>query len=211
MAKQIALLSSGELTLDEEFISELFRALSNENAFERLMVKRLTAGLEIPSEMNATVQQSADLLSHAVDPRQFMFKVLRTVLPKKRPGRGRKIKPEQMPDLLRHAERLQPCIRALMTLRKVSPQRSIAEIVEYLRPQYIEEADFVRKHLIRFEEVISDPSIMSQVKTSESAIRLIADAMAGAEFGLAVQYSISVVRKARRDVSARKAMAQKKT
>jgi hypothetical protein len=133
--------------------------------------------------------------------------VLRETFPPGAPGRKRKISPEQWPVLLERSQQLQPAIWALIKAHRVVRKRSLNECLRYIEADYPEQTGFLLAREARLKQVLADKKLLGQVATEESTCRLVADAIAGAEFALSARYSLQLCRTARRNLSHRKRAA----
>jgi hypothetical protein len=95
------------------------------------------------------------------------------------------------------AELLRPAILQLLKIPKTS--RTLVDTLEYLQQDHPEACKFLLLHVHRLQQALNDPGLLRRAKKRiEARARVLADAMAGAEYQLSFSTSVEYVRQARR-------------
>jgi hypothetical protein len=123
---------------------------------------------------------------------------------KLRRGAVSRIKPDEYSKLAALGDQLTPAVASILTEHESYASHSIRATIEYRQPDFPKECDFLLKHLNRLESILKNKPLLSRAKKRSTRSRLIADAMAGAEFKLEPRTSLERAREGRRK-------AQKKT
>lgn len=205
--------SGGQPSADEqELLSILLQRPLDVPQLEALLTHRFQTGVASPEESQELFSVVAAFARKPSNMRALIMRILRETLPPGLPGRKRKVSPEQWPVMLARSEELQLTIRALFQARHAAPKRDLTECLHYIAKDHPSATEFLLKHETRVRQVFSDKKLLGQVATEASSYRLLADAMAGAEFNLSPRYSIQICRTARRATAKRmQARAQQKT
>ena len=90
------------------------------------------------------------------------------------------------------------CLRLLTELRFETPNHSVRELLEHLKQDHPEACNFLLRHLARCESTLKDKRLLKRAIRIESRARLLADGMAGADYGLKARTSIERAREGRR-------------
>jgi len=99
--------------------------------------------------------------------------------------------------LLTTAEFLRPAVSKLLAERE-STTRTLREILTYLQKDHPEACTFLMHHELTLETCLADPKLLARARHRPAArARVIANAMAGCEYGLAFSTSIERVREAK--------------
>jgi len=113
-----------------------------------------------------------------------------------RPGAKAKIPTSQYPHLVKVADLLQPAILSVLKLPPTT--RTISERLRYLKKDHSEACRFLTLHMDRFQEALDNDNLLERAKKSlEARARVLAEAMAGAEYELKFSISRERLRKAR--------------
>jgi hypothetical protein len=95
-------------------------------------------------------------------------------------------------------DRLYPvCLKVLTELRS-GTHRSVRELLELWKQDFPEACTLLLHHLDRFESALKDKRLLKRAMGIESRARLLADATAGADYGLKFRTSIERAREGRR-------------
>ena len=114
--------------------------------------------------------------------------------------RGRKPKAGRRDyvQIARWGDKLYPvCLRVLSEL-KSGTHRSVREHLELSKQDFPEAVTFLLHNLARFESTLKDKRLRKRAIRIESLARLLADGMAGADYGLTSRTSIERAREGRR-------------
>ena len=112
------------------------------------------------------------------------------------PGAQPKLSPEQYPVLLETVDMLQPAISKFLAIPKTS--RALGETLSYLKKDYPRACEFLSQNIHRFRQALEDPTLLQRAKKSkEGRSRVLAEAMAGANYQLTFSTSRERVRRAR--------------
>ncbi|MGA2337434.1 MAG: hypothetical protein ABSG08_18845 [Terriglobales bacterium] len=123
------------------------------------------------------------------------FKALRKTI-NSEPGAKPKILLEQYPVLLKTVEMLHPAILKFLAIPKTS--RTLGEALRYLKKDYPQACEFLSRHIDQFQKALHDVALRNRAKKrSEGRARVLAEAMAGADYQLTFSTSRERVRRAR--------------
>jgi hypothetical protein len=112
------------------------------------------------------------------------------------PGAQTKLPIPQYTHLLETAELLKPAISKMLAFPRTS--RTLAETLRYLRKDYPQACEFLTRHIGRFQQALEDPRLLQRArKLIEGRARVLAEAMAGSDYGLSFSTSRERVRRAR--------------
>lgn len=112
------------------------------------------------------------------------------------PGAKPKIPREQYAVLLKTVGMLQPAILKFLAIPKTS--RSLGETLHYLKKDYPQACEFLSRHIERFQRALNDATLRNRARKSiEGRARVLAEAMAGANYQLTFSTSRERVRRAR--------------
>ena len=114
------------------------------------------------------------------------------------PGFERKIKPEEYGSVASLGEELAPVILKLLKELESGTCRTVRELLEFWSKDKPRECEFLIRHIDRLDSVMRDETLLNRAKRLPARARLIADAMAGAEYGLSLRTSIERAREGRR-------------
>ncbi len=96
------------------------------------------------------------------------------------------------------ADRLTPACEKILEDVKAAPNRSLTAIVEECRKEYPEAGTFLLRHMERLKSALEDRELLRRARKNDTRARLLADAMAGAEYDLKLRTSIERARTGRR-------------
>ncbi len=129
---------------------------------------------------------------------QHSFRKLKSTF-RFRVGGKTKLAPGQFTKILDRAEQLRPAIEKILKEQASSTAHTLREILKYCRKDHPAACDFLSLHLQRFQQAFNHKRVMDRAKTRISArAGVLADAMAGTDYGLAFSTSIEKVGEARR-------------
>jgi|SRR5579859_1275557 len=115
-----------------------------------------------------------------------------------RSGGKTKITTDELDNLLKRAEQLRPAVDKILKERS-STSHTLEEILKYCRKDYPEACNFLSLHIQLFRQAFNDKSVLRRATKRISArAGVLADAMAGTDYGLAFSTSIEKVGEARR-------------
>jgi hypothetical protein len=117
---------------------------------------------------------------------------------KSKPGATSKIRPHEYSALAALGDRLAPLVLFLLKERDARAKRTMREMIEYRQNDFPFESPFLLKHLDRLESILKDKILLKRAKKLPTRARLIADAMAGAEYNLKPRTSLERAREGRR-------------
>ena len=109
-----------------------------------------------------------------------------------------KIETTEYVDLAAWSDQLAPACKKILVDVEATPARSLTVIVEGCRKEYPDTGTFLLRHIEQLESAMKDPELLNRVKKINTRARLLADAMAGAEYGLTLRTSIERARTGRR-------------
>jgi hypothetical protein len=117
--------------------------------------------------------------------------------------RGRKAKAEKREyrKIAIRGDSIYPvCLKIVTQLRCDTPD-SVEQLLEHLKREHPEVCAFLLTHLQRFEAALKDERLLNRAKGVEPFAHLVADSMAGAEYGLEPRTAIERAREGRRMLS----------
>jgi hypothetical protein len=109
-----------------------------------------------------------------------------------------RIEPTEYPELAALGDRLTPACEKILQDVEATPNRSLTGIVEGCRTEYPEATTFLLRHFERLESALKDTELLNRAKKIDTRAGLLADAMAGAEYGVTPRTSIERARTGRR-------------
>jgi hypothetical protein len=113
-----------------------------------------------------------------------------------------KLPSRQYAEILRLAEVLRPAVLELLRRLDSKTRRSPEEILNFLLIDYPDACKFLLSNISRVHQALNDPRLRSRAKKRiVSRARVLADALAGSEYGLQFSTSIERVGEARRTTS----------
>jgi hypothetical protein len=102
------------------------------------------------------------------------------------------------------AELLRPAVLRLLQELDSATSHSLEEILKYLQTDYPDACKFLLSNISRVHQALNDPRVQNRAKKRiASRARVLADALAGSEYGLQFSTSIERVREARRLASSK--------
>lgn len=116
-------------------------------------------------------------------------------------GRKRKVQRSQYREIAERGDSLYPvCLKIVIELRS-SKHRSVSTLLQLWQDEFPNACPFLLSHLSRLEAALNDKRLGKRAKQIEPFARLIADGIAGAEYGLTARTSIERAREGRRMLS----------
>jgi hypothetical protein len=116
-----------------------------------------------------------------------------------RSGGKTKITRSQLGKIVNKAEQLRPAIEKILQEQSSDTSHTLEEILGYCRKDFPEACDFLTLHIQLFRQACNHNRVVSRATTRIPArARVLADAMAGTDYGLAFSTSIEKVGEARR-------------
>jgi hypothetical protein len=99
--------------------------------------------------------------------------------------------------VLEAARLLEPAILKLLAFPKTT--RTLGEAVHYLRNDHPIACEFLTRHLQRFQQALDDPTLLVRAKEkTKGRAKVLAEAIAGADYKLQFSTSRERVRRARK-------------
>ncbi len=178
---------------DTRWLSEFGNALARKNRHKLLILITEAFRKDPPS-----FDQAQRL--RRLDPRAIWRKGLLEAaeLFKGAPGIPTRIEPSEYPEIAALGDRLTSTCKKVLVALEATPNRSLTAIVEECGEEYTEAGAFLLRHLERLKSALKDPELLNRAKKIDTRARLLADAMAGAEYGLTLRTSIERARTGRR-------------
>ncbi len=161
--------------------------------------KGFQAGQIDPVDLRSAIFQAMALLEKPHRLRGILSRMIKNQFPTLPPGRQHLIGPENYAKLCDQAEKWRPISRTLIPLLEsdAHPAHSLRRALETLQSRFPTECALLRENLPRLETILRHKVILN-VKTLDGKARRLADALAGAEFGLSPAYAIKRVQAARK-------------
>ncbi|MBZ5492190.1 MAG: hypothetical protein LAO76_14765 [Acidobacteriia bacterium] len=113
-------------------------------------------------------------------------------------GRQPKLKLADYPRLIQVADSLSPLIGKILSQLEQSTKKTALETVMFWQADHPEAAGFLLSYYKQFELALHDATLKRRSKRPATRAKLLAEAMAGMEYGLTFSTSIERVRQARR-------------
>jgi hypothetical protein len=184
--------------LDDETYSIFETFPPDPNRVEELLFRRIVAGKENPNEIIEATQKISRLTKFLGSYRRVFISLFKDAVPGGIPGRRKKVDEYDLPRLAALSDHLVPASKDFLMLSKHFPQRSAQESLDFLAAGFPEQVKYLAQHREAFERLLQDKKFLRTAKTDKSRLRLIADAMAGCEFGLKPSYAVRKAKEARR-------------
>lgn len=115
-----------------------------------------------------------------------------------KPGPTPKAARREYPKMAQLGDRLAPVCEIVLSELQKETKHTVKEILDFVALDHPAEAAFLLKFLARFESALKDEKLASRAKGLKARARLMADAMAGAEYGLELRTSLERTREGRR-------------
>lgn len=112
-------------------------------------------------------------------------------------GPASKLSPYEYPSLAELGDRLSPLVLLLLK-EDAGSGRTLQQMIEYQNNDFPTESAFLLKHLDRLESILKDKALLKRAKKLPTRARLIADAIAGAEYDFEPRTSLERTRQGRR-------------
>lgn len=175
------------------------KATDLSDALEKTDRKKLLDLFQAGLRRDPPTREQAQKLMNLDVPMVFRHALQKTarMFPAKR-GRKPKIRKRDYPKIADWAEKLVPVCQKVLEGLESKSRHTIAEILEFEKADHSEACTFLLHHLGRFEKLLEDQKLLNQVATIDARARLIADAMAGADYELSFRTSIQRAREGRR-------------
>jgi hypothetical protein len=110
-----------------------------------------------------------------------------------------RLSPNSDKELVSRADSLYPVLLRVLRELELGTKRSVAEVLDFLLPDYESRVTYVRRHILKLEEVLRNPpKHLKDAKRIETRARLLAAGLAGCDDGYAFNTSVEKVRQARR-------------
>ena len=176
---------------NREFISTVCELIYLPDAMEEFLYNLIKERGETAGDITDAILQVEDQMSGRNAARRFFHKAIAEVLPKARRGRPTEFNPTTDPDrFLSLSSQLNRVCDNFLRLREQFPRKSNMELMDFLKSEDPKAADFVRKHGEFISETLSDFDFRD-LKTHETRVRRLADAIAGKElFDWSFKYAV---------------------
>jgi hypothetical protein len=109
-----------------------------------------------------------------------------------------RIEPTEYSALAALGDKLTPACKKILVDYEATPSRSITMIVEECRTEFAEAGTFLLRHIERLKSALKDRELLYRARKIDTRARLLADAMAGAEYNLSLRTSVERARTGRR-------------
>lgn len=112
------------------------------------------------------------------------------------PGAIPKLRVDDYAVIVKVAELLEPAILKVLMLPQTS--RTLAEALNYLKKDHPQACNFLTRHIGRFQDALTDPVLLQRSRKNKGRARVLAEALAGADYDLTFSTSRERVRRARK-------------
>jgi hypothetical protein len=151
------------------------------------------------SQAQRVTQQEADRLLASLDVAYFRKATLSFADSLKgKQGRPRKLRSSDYARLVACADSLVVLIKKILVELDAGTKKTPLELLRFWQDDHGEAASFLIGHYRQFERILKERTLKSRAKRVETRARLVADAVAGVEYGLSPGTSVERVRQARR-------------
>lgn len=168
------------------------------------LAREMEKGRVNAHEMRAAIYQALEMLEKPHRARQAMMRLVREKMPGAPQGRQRLIGPEQSPELLRRSDEWLPVAQAIVGLTGAG-RLPLRRLLNTLKRQFPRECTRLQESPAVVEGILAHPAITNGVKTLDAKARRLADALAGATFGLSPAYAVKRAQAARAQLKAQRA------
>lgn len=133
---------------------------------------------------------SASELRRSVEEAAGIFKLRR--------GPNPKIPVHKYPELAVRAAQLTPVIYKLLAELEQGTKKSLRDLLEFWKEDHPEACSFLLPYLGRLQQALNDQGLIKRGAKIKSRARVLADALAGSDYGLTFRTSLDRVRSARK-------------
>ena len=109
-------------------------------------------------------------------------------------GISAKIEPDEYPKIAALGDQLSPACKRILVAVAATPEVSLTEIVKDCCKDDPRACIFLLRHLERLKSALGDQELLNRARKIDTRARLLADAMAGAEYDLTPRTSIERAR-----------------
>lgn len=113
-----------------------------------------------------------------------------------------KIPKRDYPKLAARGDQLKPVIHKLLVELASGTKRAVSELFEFWKVDHAEACNFLLHHISRLERALKDQRLLKRATRIEARAALLADALAGSDYGLRFRTSIERTREGRRQQTA---------
>ncbi len=192
---KVAAESSGfpQQAQNTRWLIEFGNALARKNRHKLLILITEAFGKDPP-----TYDQAQRL--RRLDPRAIWRKGLLEAAEPFKGERGipARIEPSEYAVLAALGDRLTPACKKILVDVGAAPNRSLTAIVEECRKEHPDAGTFLLRHIERLKSALEDRELLNRTRKIDAQARLLADAVAGAEYDLTLRTSIERARTGRR-------------
>jgi hypothetical protein len=132
------------------------------------------------------------------DCRREVVETINQMWPPPPPGRPAKITQKDFPALFERCELLRPLFYDLLQLHDRFPGRNLIEILDFLKPDYLDEFVYLASRLPKIADWLQQSPVFHRAKTNRARARLLADLTAATDFDLAPRWALQKAAEARR-------------
>jgi hypothetical protein len=175
LALDIAHATAHDFFVPKEFADAVFGR--NRDKLVPLVKDRLRQAKLSPEYFTQVLQAlNPSLLRKAIQEAESIFKLRRGPKPK--------LPRHKYPELRVLADQLRPVIEKLITELDSGTKRPISDFLEFWRKEHPEACSLLLRHLGRLEQALIDPALRKRGTKIKSRARVLADALAGSDYGL---------------------------
>ncbi len=166
----------------------------------------IQSGQVDPDDLRQAIFQALAILEKPHQMRRLLGQMIKRQFPVMPPGRRHLIEPENYPELRMQADKWLPVARALIPLlaedAQVNPKMRMSQAekmrmaLDILRTRFPQQCQILKDYLPRVESILRH-KVVRDAKTIDGQARRLADALAGATFGLSPAYAVKRVQAAR--------------
>ncbi|MGH9535717.1 MAG: hypothetical protein ACRD2E_12760 [Terriglobales bacterium] len=164
------------------------------------LVREMEKGQVNAHEMRTAIFQALAIVEKPHRARQAIVRLIKEKLPGAPQGRQTLIGPDQFPVLLRRSDEWLSVSTAIvgLTMGLTSGGRlPLRQLLDSLNRQFPKECARLRESPAVVEGILAHPAVSREVKTLDARARRLADALAGAMFGLSPAYAAKRAQAAR--------------
>jgi hypothetical protein len=184
---------------NREFFEALMASLRSPEVFEKFLFRKIKEGSENPPDLDAALSEVARFLGDPGRARRMIRSAMDDAFPKGPRGRPSNFNPAQDAHrFLAMSERLVPGCEQLLILQMTLPDRTTADIVEFIESGSTVSTVSMRKYADFIDEIMHEEEFRA-LKANSTRARRIAEAIIGKElFGWSLVYSAQKANEFRR-------------
>ncbi len=184
--------------VQDDLYSALFSQPVERDRLEEALRKRMKNA--DPSR----VGELADVLLQQVrrprSARSLLIHAIKEFVPPGKRGRKAKIANAELSRFASLSDQLLPPVRVLLSNYRQRPEAEMADMVSALTKRWPSESGYIRAHLACLQSALQNQRLLRECPTHGRQSRLLADVLAGDQYGLSPSYAFKKAKAVRRDL-----------